>query len=226
MNNSYRIAVTGSIAVGKTTLSQQLVSLGQLRGIVVRHIDVDKVRAEILESTVNNSFKAIQSKIIDIFGVEISNTYGGINRRRLAEILFPDKEAMDLFSSVFDPLLFTELTQLLAAPAAITILEWALVTEKKVLSLTDYNVLLVKCSRRTQLERLSGGDLGSYQIRKRIRLQYCNDEKEGEIRRIQRASGRGDFYTYSTDNYCEDDRVERLFEQFFGGKEDVCNPIS
>lgn len=77
------IGITGSIGTGKSTVA------GMFSGLGAKVIDADKICHELL-----NSCDRIHKKITGIFGEEILDTDGHINRSKLAEIVFVKKPLM------------------------------------------------------------------------------------------------------------------------------------
>ena len=194
----FNLAVTGSIACGKSSVCSILVALGKQRGISISHTDVDTVRAEILEDREIALHRKVQEELVEYFGAEIQNRDGSVNRRRLSDIIFHEPENMEFADSVILPAIGMRLQEMLLRSSGIVLLEWALISEKGCLGLCDFNVLLVTCSREAQLRRLSGGDLPLSDCHLRIESQYTNLEKEENIRAAQRLAGTGELFLFDT----------------------------
>ena len=77
------IGLTGGIGSGKSTVSQYLAELGAVV------IDADKTGHEML-----NSNTEIRQEIVASFGEEIVDPNGGIDRKKLSEIVFNQPESM------------------------------------------------------------------------------------------------------------------------------------
>ncbi len=83
------IGVTGGIGSGKSTVSGILQQLGAMV------IDADIIAREI----VKKGEKAFQ-QLVDYFGLQILGTDGELDRRRLAELAFNDREKLDALNSI------------------------------------------------------------------------------------------------------------------------------
>ena len=198
MTGPYLLTVTGSIAAGKSTVCRHLQWTARQRGIPFKIVDVDKIRASLLENRCKPSNARLQEKLRKCFGDKICARDGTISRRRLSDIVFHDRGALKLLNEILDPPLVSAVVRSLDADPGITVLDWALIAEKKLLWLTEYNALLVTCSFAAQSERLFGHDLPKKTCRRRIALQFPPQKKEAVIRAVQEEAGRGDFYRFET----------------------------
>lgn len=211
-NPSYRLGISGGMACGKSTLAQILLAELHTRGIEAHYLDVDTLRRTLLESRESALARELQIKLTEIFGSEILKAGGGINRRVLSEILFADKEALKLYEAIVDPIIFDKCAEFFKGKNGLLLLEWALLFEKKMLSLVNYNVLLVECSANVQLERLSGGDLAPSQVAKRIELQGSQEARFKNIVQTQRKAGYGDLFRIETDRNVSQDKLTELVD--------------
>ncbi|HOJ09972.1 MAG TPA: dephospho-CoA kinase [Clostridiales bacterium] len=83
------IGVTGGIGSGKSTVTRILSDLG------AEIIDADKIAREITAK----GEPALQ-ELVDYFGPGILNDNGELRRTKLAEIVFVDKEKLDILNSI------------------------------------------------------------------------------------------------------------------------------
>ena len=90
--NTYKIGVTGSIACGKSLVRKILDNLD------IPSIDADEIVHEILQKD-----RKIIEQIVTLFGPEILNNDGGINRKELAKIVFPDQQKLKQLESIIHP---------------------------------------------------------------------------------------------------------------------------
>ena len=194
-----RLAVTGSIACGKSYLCRALCSAAVARGLCAVHLDVDLLRARALEDRSREECRALQEAIITFFGAEVALQDGSVNRRRLAEVAYEDPEALVFLGELIDPFLCGEIRRALSGEFDLMLVEWALIAEKSQLALTDYHALLVECFPETQLARLAGSDLPAGQAQKRMALQLATGEKLRAIQEAQRAAGTGVLFRCSTE---------------------------
>lgn len=85
------IGITGGISSGKSTIGRMLASLG------AEYIDADEICHRLI------LFKEFKNKIIERFGNSIQDTYGKIDRSRLAEVAFQDKTCLDDLCGILHP---------------------------------------------------------------------------------------------------------------------------
>lgn len=88
------IGVTGSLATGKSTVSSLLALY-----LKCRLIDADKMTRDILSRD-----KAVQRKVISIFGQDILDKRKSIDRRRLADKAFANRTALKRLCGVLHPI--------------------------------------------------------------------------------------------------------------------------
>jgi dephospho-CoA kinase len=93
-----KIAVTGGIASGKSFLGEIL------RGYGYKVIDTDIISRELTEK----GGKGLKN-IVNIFGGGILNGDGGLDRKKLAQIVFNDKKTLEKLNSALHPLIIEEL---------------------------------------------------------------------------------------------------------------------
>lgn len=87
------VGLTGSIGAGKTTVAQRLAELG------AAVIDADKVGHEVLQRP------EVAGKLIETFGMSIGNAGGGIDRRKLADVVFGDPSQRKKLEGIVHPLM-------------------------------------------------------------------------------------------------------------------------
>lgn len=87
------VGLTGSIGAGKTTVAQRLAELGAVV------IDADKVGHEVLQQS------ETARKLIETFGTSIVDSGGGIDRRKLADVVFGDPGQRKKLEGIVHPLM-------------------------------------------------------------------------------------------------------------------------
>ena len=85
------IGLTGGIASGKSTVSKYLVEKG------FKVYDADKIAKDISEK------KSVQEEIILTFGNKILDKNGNIDRKKLKEIVFENKEKLEKLNGIIHP---------------------------------------------------------------------------------------------------------------------------
>jgi dephospho-CoA kinase len=86
------IGLTGGIGSGKSTIARRLEKLG------ARVIDADVVSREVVEPG-----QPALSAIVATFGADVLNADGTLNRARLGDIVFTDKEAREKLNNIVHP---------------------------------------------------------------------------------------------------------------------------
>jgi len=195
---SYPIAVTGSIACGKSRACTSLAALARQDHVPLAIFSVDEARARLLQAPEHID---VQEALFAVFGDEIRDARGGVNRRRLSDITFWDRDAMRQAERITDRRLVRMIEEAAAEASGLLLVEWALIAEKRLLGLTAFNAMLVTCSPAEQLRRLAGGDLPEEHCRRRMALQLGSREKRARILRAQAGAGRGDLYELDTETW-------------------------
>ncbi len=164
-----RIAVTGGIACGKSTVAR---ILGRLGGDV---LDTDDV-AHALEAPDG----AAIPEIARVFGKDVIADDGAVDRRKLGSLVFGDAVALAKLNAILHPLIAKVVDDWLAretkAPfkAVLVPLLYEAGFDRKV---GWDKVLAVVCSEEEQMRRLRGRGLGEVEARRRIAAQMPCAEK-------------------------------------------------
>ena len=85
------IGLTGGIASGKSTVSKYLAEKG------FKVYDADKIAKDISEK------KSVQEEVIATFGDKILGKNGNVDRKKLKEIVFGDKEKLKQLNAIIHP---------------------------------------------------------------------------------------------------------------------------
>ncbi|MFW6350903.1 MAG: dephospho-CoA kinase, partial [Bacteroidota bacterium] len=94
-----KIAVTGNMGSGKTTVCQ----IFEVLGVPVFY--ADKQAKSILNS------HEVLPQLIEIFGTGIINSKGNIDRQKLASIVFTDREKLDQLNHIIHPKVYEKFDQ-------------------------------------------------------------------------------------------------------------------
>ncbi|HNU80250.1 MAG TPA: dephospho-CoA kinase, partial [Bacillota bacterium] len=86
------IGLTGGIASGKSTVSAKLKELGAA-----------VIDADLLARDVVRKGEIAYNKIVQCFGADILLPGGDIDRKKLGDIVFSDKEKLELLNSITHP---------------------------------------------------------------------------------------------------------------------------
>lgn len=144
------IGLTGGISSGKSTVS----NLFKKYGFPI--VDADVIAREVVEPE-----KEAWRKIIHFFGRDILGVDHTIDRKKLGQIIFSNKEKRRLLNEITHPIIIKEIMQqatLLQKKYDHVIVDIPLLFESKREELFDL-IILVYVNKETQLKRLMNRDL-------------------------------------------------------------------
>jgi len=163
--------LTGGIATGKSTVARFLAECG------AQIIDADLIA----HAVVRKGLPAWQ-RIVEHFGERILRPDGEINRERLGDIVFADKDAKEVLNGIVHPEVFGEMGRQLSLierdrPEALAIMDVPLLIEAG-MERAFSEVILVYVPPEIQLRRLMERDgLAEAAARARIDAQMPIEEK-------------------------------------------------
>jgi len=152
MKPPFRVALTGGIASGKSTVADLFAALG------VPVIDTDVIAREVVEPG-----QPALAQVAETFGSEVLGSDGRLDRRRLREWIFADPEARRRLEAILHPAIRAEMERRSrAADGPYQVLVIPLLTEGKRRDHVD-RVLLVDVPEELQVQRLMRRDGVSYE---------------------------------------------------------------
>lgn len=163
--------LTGGIASGKTTVAAMFGELG------AKIIDADEIGHQLLRAGTPTF-----DKVVSLFGREILDAAGQINRRRLGEIVFADASKLAALNAVIHPAILARRLELVAAyaaedPEAVVISDAALLYEARI-EAYFLRIIVAWCAPEQQLARLMAKTgLSPEAAKRRIDAQMPADEK-------------------------------------------------
>ena len=139
----FRVALTGGIASGKTTVANLFAELG------VPLIDTDVIARQVVEPG-----QPALAAVVATFGPDVLDTDGRLDRRRMRERIFADPSAKQRLEAILHPAIRAEMErQSREASGASQVLVIPLLTEGKRRDHVD-RVLLVDVPEELQIQRL------------------------------------------------------------------------
>lgn len=165
------VGLTGGIGSGKSAVAEMFAE----RGAVV--LDSDRIVRELLKKG-NAGYR----ETVKAFGKSILNSSGAIVKKRLAAIVFEDRDARKRLEKILHPLVVAKRREILEKlrkgrkKAGIVISEAALIFEAGTRGEFD-RVVLVTAPEETRIKRLSAKGWTEEKVRERMRAQFSDDRK-------------------------------------------------
>jgi len=164
------VGLTGSVGTGKSTVTNFFRELGAYI------IDWDELAREVTRPHLR-----AWKEIVEYFGKDFLNEDLTINRQKLAEIVFSDKEKVAKLNQIVHPEVFKEDERITNAiksltPDALIIKDIPLLFELTHPIFVD-KVVVVSASEQTQLSRLEEKGMNREDAQSRIKSQLPLEEK-------------------------------------------------
>jgi dephospho-CoA kinase len=164
------VGLTGSVGTGKSTVTNFFRELGAYI------IDWDELAREVIRPQLR-----AWKEIVEYFGKDFLNKDLTINRQKLAEIVFSDKEKVTRLNRIVHPEVFKEderITNEIKSldPDALIIKDIPLLFELTRPIFVD-KVVVVSASEQTQLRRLEEKGMSREDAQSRIKSQLPLEEK-------------------------------------------------
>lgn len=143
MQHLFRVGLTGGIASGKSAVATEFSKLG------IPIIDTDELARDVVQP----GQPALQA-IVERFGREVLDAQGGLDRRRMRERIFQNPAEKQALEAIVHPAIRdAQRAQSAAAQGPYQMHVVPLLIDTRSQSMYD-RVLVVDCSRETQLARL------------------------------------------------------------------------
>lgn len=157
------IGLTGGIASGKSTVSSLLRNMGACV------IDADEVARDIVEPG-----QAAHREIVDAFGEDILGTDRGLDRERLAELVFSRKEALETLNRITHPRIIERIRNRIEEArrkcTRVVVVDAALLIEAGMVPMVD-TVWVVTSPRTEQVARMVARGLEPGAAERRLKAQ-------------------------------------------------------
>jgi dephospho-CoA kinase len=162
-----RLALTGGVGSGKSTVGDLLADLGAVR------IDADQVSREVVAAGTPGL-----AAVVARFGSTVLGADGSLDRPALAAIVFEDDQARTDLNAIIHPLVGQRSGELMAAaaPDAIVVYEVPLLVETGREGEFDA-VIVVEAPLDLRLARLAARGLPQAQARARIAAQATDEQR-------------------------------------------------
>lgn len=167
-----RVGLTVSIGVGKSFVASVFTELG------CHVLDADQTAREVVMPGTPGL-----AAITEVFGREILNSDGTLNRKQLASVVFADEEKRQRLNAMLHPFIIARQDAILREwekrdPVGLAIVDAALMIESGGYRRFD-KLIVVHCRPEVQLERLMLRDnLSRDEAQRRIDSQMPQEEKQ------------------------------------------------
>ena len=143
--NKMIIGITGSIGTGKSTVSNYLISKGY------SVVDADKI-SKGAYNIGSNGYKAI----LEVFGVEILNSNGEVDRKKIKKIVFDNSNMLQRLNMAIHPIIINEIEkeiEMLLESQNVVFLDAPLLIETE-LNKKVNKIIVVICDKNEQINRI------------------------------------------------------------------------
>ncbi len=164
-----RIALTGGIGAGKSTVARLLAD----RGAVV--IDADAIARDIVEPG-----QPALAEIREAFGPAIIEPDGRLDRAALAQIVFADADALGKLNAITHPRIAERSAHIIAAlpPDAVVVYDMPLLVEQGESAWRGWDaIVVVDAPEAVRLGRLIERGVGEEDARRRIASQASREAR-------------------------------------------------
>ena len=163
------LGLTGSIGCGKSSLST-----------IFSEKNIDIIDADIIAREIYEDEKLLQ-KIYNIFGTDIKNNNGSLNRKALGRIVFNNNEKLIQLNELTHPVIRQSVIEQIDyynnLNKEIVILDAALLIESNYLDFID-KLLVVTCNENIQIKRIKNRDnCSNEEALSRIKSQMSQENK-------------------------------------------------
>jgi dephospho-CoA kinase len=162
------VGITGGIGSGKSTVCK-----------VFRVLGVPVFQADTVARNLQNEDPLIQSGLTDIFGPGIYDSYGNLNRKKIAEIIFNDKLLLDKVNNLIHPAVHLEFEKWKKSKSTFpyVLYEAAILFETGSYRSFDY-VIMVMTEEKERIARVMERDSVSEEaIKQRMLFQMPDTQK-------------------------------------------------
>ena len=164
-----KIGLTGGIASGKSTVAAMLRELG-----------FDVIFADEISRKLVEPGQAAYDETVHEFGCKIVLANGTLDRKKIAGIVFADREKLDRLNAIVHPRVEAEMLKQFGdwerEGRAIAFVEAALLVEAGYMKNLD-GLVVTWCRPEQQMERLIARGMTEKEARARIGAQMAVDEK-------------------------------------------------
>ena len=141
------VGLTGGIASGKDTVAVMFKKLG------AEIIDADKIANDLINARIDGN--NIPAKIVSYFGKDVISNCRRIDKKRLADIVFKNRNKLECLNRIMHPEIIKIIKEQIASQmASVIIVNAPLIVEAEATSLVD-KLIVISVSMENQIARLT-----------------------------------------------------------------------
>jgi dephospho-CoA kinase len=172
MTRALRVGLTGGLAGGKSTVA------GWLRDAGFTVVDADRLVADLYKPGGQGV-----ALVRQLFGPEVIDAAGGVDRPRVAALVFSDPEARSALEKAIHPLVRERFTEIADAAQGVVVLEATLLVEAGYGPMFDF-IVTVEADAETRLRRAIARGLDEASARARLVAQGDGRERKKAAHRV------------------------------------------
>ncbi len=184
-NQKIILGITGNIGGGKTTVSKIFEKLGAVR-----------FSSDELAKYYTSEKSPIKDELVRRLGEDILDLYGILDRKKIAGIVFHDKEKLEILNKIIHPLVLRDFKNQTLNATGVIIWEVPLLFESRADKLCDYTLTVysedsVALERvRNREEKLSEEDYkarsdAQLSVKEKLKYSDFNIENNGTLEELQ-----------------------------------------
>jgi pantetheine-phosphate adenylyltransferase len=216
INNQYKIAITGGIAVGKSWVTNSLTKVCNDRGVRTTAVKFDDFIRMIYEESTPGSIKMRQE--LEYLCLEagsqtsILNQDGTVNRPVLGRFIFshPSNDVRIRVQELTQPLVDAKCREALnKAGSGLVIIEWAQLAEMDMGRLANHNVIVVDSPDRSFF--IEQRKISQEEFKNKTQFQWTAEKKSQVLESAARKDGEGHIIQFS--NTIQDNKINDLADE-------------
>lgn len=205
------IGVTGEIGSGKSHFCDTMKAICEAQKVKVHVVKLDALGHDILERSTDAIYVHLRQKMVKQFGGAIETAGGFINKTKLGEIIFNDKEKLQAFNALIYPPLLLKLRREIYGKRGLILIESALFAEFQSLYLCNNHIVLMQREKTAQLNALGERGYNAEKIKRYLQCQFSFDKKLDYIQQRIAADHFGKVYVCGN----SDEDAPGIFSEIF-----------
>lgn len=170
MDGVMLVGLTGGIGSGKSSVAGLLAEHG------ARVVDADAVARDVVAPGTDGL-----RSVVEAFGPDMLGADGGLDRARLADVVFPDREARLRLNAIVHPLVAARIDAMLAegSSSGVLVYDVPLLVEGSVRERHDFDlIVVVEAPEELRIERLMRDrGMTEAQVRSRMASQATDEQR-------------------------------------------------